>query len=452
MKPLPNNIEAERSVLGAALKDAKCLPGLLLLHPEHFYTPKHSILWSVIIHLYNSSEAVDLALVAAELMRRKSPVEKHANALEAIGGRAYMVDLIESVATTTKADAFAVMLIEAFSKRELIRAARDVLGQVDDDTISAIDIASQLGDRLLTATVDRREHKFERVGDLMVGVMSDLGKVETKEIKFGIPTGYSNLDKIMTCRKGELIIVGGRPSMGKTTFINCVASQQAALGYKVAVFSAETRSQEYALRTLMAESQVSGQRASRGELNEAEWDRLNKGVASIYRWSYWLDDTPGINIGSLVAKAQQLKQTEGLDILFVDYIQKLSTSENLDRRTEIDMYASKLKLLAQQLSIPVVVSSQLNRSCETRGRTWQDKRPQLSDLKETGGMEQDADIVLFLFRPDKYMKPSAKERPKYADIVEVWIKKQRNGATSDSPIDFYLEGPQTRLVEMGTLA
>lgn len=413
----PQNLEAEQSVLGAMLIDAEAVPKVAnLLHPEDFYADKHQQLYSAIITLFNRGEPVDLITIQDELRNRGQ--------LESVGGLTYLTSLINLVPTTANAEQYAMIVEQKATLRRLQVVARKIV----DECYGADDMEATLteAEKAVFAVTQRRNTKgYTHIKDALVDAYGRLEFLYSSKGKTtGVTSGFRDLDQMSSgFQKSDLIIIAARPSVGKTAFTLNVARNAAVIGKaKVMFFSLEMSAEQLAMRLLASEAAVDGHRLRTGQLQDQDWQRLGTGLATLAEADIFIDDTPNCSLPDLRAKARRVAQEHGLDMIVIDYLQLMTVptraGQQANRQQEISEISRSLKALARELNVPVIALSQLSRSVEQR----QDKRPMLSDLRESGAIEQDADMVAFLYRDDYYDPESEKK-----NRVEVIVSKHRNG-------------------------
>ncbi len=413
----PQNLEAEQSVLGAMLIDKEAVSAVAnMLRPEDFYADKHSKLYETIVALSNRGEPVDLITTQNEL--RKS------GHLEEVGGLNYLTSLINTVPTTANVQQYALIVEQKATLRRLQNAARRVVENCygPEDYESTLMEAEQ---SIFAVTQKRSVRGYIHIRDALVTAYGHLEFLYSSKGKTtGVPSGFRDLDQMTSgFQASDMIIVAARPSVGKTAFTLNVARNAAILGGKrVLFFSLEMGAEQLAMRLLASEAAVDGHRLRTGQLQDQDWHRLGSALSTLSESSIYIDDTPNVPLPELRAKARRVSQEHGLDLIIIDYLQLMSmpsrSGQNSNRQQEISEISRSLKHLARELKVPVIALSQLSRSVEQR----QDKRPLLSDLRESGAIEQDADIVAFLYRDDYYDPESEKK-----NMVEVIVAKHRNG-------------------------
>jgi replicative DNA helicase len=423
----PQDLDAERSVLGAMLlEEGAAAETFALIHPEDFYRPAHGFIFEAMTALYERSEPIDEVTVAAQLGQKGS--------LEKVGGAAYLATLTESVPTAANISYYARIVHSRALTRRLIQAATQIAGSGYEGK-GDIDVLLDEAEAKIFEITSAREHRaFVPIKEIVKDSFSLIMKAyERKESITGLPTGFVDLDdKTSGLQPADLIIVAGRPSMGKTAFALGVA-QNSAITTKtpVAVFSLEMSKEQLVMRMMCSEARIDSQRMRRGMLKDHEWAKLAQAAGLLTEAPVYIDDTGSISVLEMRAKARRLQAESGLGLIVVDYLQLMRGRAGSEgREREISEISRGLKALAKELSVPVMALSQLNRSLEQR----QDKRPMLSDLRESGAIEQDADVICFVYR-DEYYNPDSDQK----GIAEIIIGKQRNGPTDTVKLKFTRE-------------
>ena len=424
----PQNLEAEQSVLGAMLIDRDAIAAVQnLLSADDFYSDKHQQLYQVMVDLHDRSEPVDAITVSAELKAR--------DLLEQIGGGPYLAYLMNMVPATTNVEAYALIVEQKAVMRRLQRAAR----KIQEDAYQADDLDSMLSqaEQAIFAVTQRRISRgYEHVREALMTAFEHIEFLYGhKGQPTGVPTGFKVLDRMTNgLQPSDLIIVAARPSMGKTAFCLNIARNAATEGTTVGFFSLEMSREQLALRLLSAEAAVDQHRLRNGELDDEHWGRLTNGLAKLSNTPIYIDDTPNIQLVELRSRARRLQAEHELGLIIIDYLQLMSLPERRrqqgNRQEEISEISRSLKQLARELRCPIMALSQLSRAVESR----QDKRPMLSDLRESGAIEQDADLVAFLYRDDYYDNDSEKK-----NVCEVILAKQRNGPVGSVELAFIKE-------------
>ena len=416
----PQNLEAEQSVIGGILLDNQALNSVLeVLHVEDFYSEAHRKIFAAIIELYDRNEPSDL-ITLSNILRSK-------NQLDQAGGASYLSTLADNVPSAANIDHYSKIVKEKSILRKLIGTATDILGKSYN---AGTDIDTVL-DEAERAIFDISENKirpaFSPFKDIIKESVKTIERLyERKELVTGVPTGFEKMDDITSgLQKSDLVIIAGRPSMGKTAFALNIA-QYAALeaNVAVAIFSLEMSKEQLALRMLSSEARVDSQRIRRGFLGEADWPRLISAAGRLSEAQIFVDDSSAITALEMKAKARRLKSTVDLGLIILDYLQLMRSGgyRETSREQEISEISRSLKALAKELNVPVIALSQLNRKLEDRTN----KRPQMADLRDSGAIEQDADLIAFIYRDEVYEK--SEENPEKG-MAEIIIGKQRNGPT-----------------------
>ncbi len=419
-RALPQALEVERAVLGAMLIDNMAINRVVEVLGDEtaFYHTPHRKIYAAIQKLSERGEPVDQVTLTAELLRRGQ--------LEDIGGAVLIAELASEMATAANAEYHAQIVLEKAQRRRLIAAATQTLTESYEETEDVREL------------IDRAEQRVFQIaeGELGKGVMSLASAIEEAYVAIeraheqpgaltGVTTGYTDLDEITAgLQSSDMIILASRPSMGKTALTLCMARNAAVKGSTpVLYFSLEMSTEQLAQRLLCAEARVSSHRLRTGRLSEEEWQRLSEWTGKLIEAPIYIDDTPAISVMELRAKARRAKSEYNIELIIVDYLQLMTASENFGSREQEIAYISRsLKALAKELDIPIVACAQLSRAVESRT----DKRPQLADLRESGSLEQDADVVMFLFRPEVYgiVDEEGNTQEGRAEII---LGKQRSG-------------------------
>ncbi|NDI36925.1 replicative DNA helicase [Chengkuizengella sediminis] len=411
----PQNIEAEQAVLGAILLDSEALiTALEIIKEDDFYKTSHQRIFEIIISLGEDQEPIDLVTVTARLQDKQW--------LDGVGGVSYLSELANAVPTSANIDYYAKIIEEKSILRKLIRTATQI---VSNGYTSSEDISNLLGEaeqKILEISNRRQNNGFVAIKDVLMDVFEQVEFLYNHKGGIsGVPSGFTDLDKMTTGFKpNDLIIVAARPSVGKTAFaLNIAQNVGVRAKETVAIFSLEMSASQLVQRIICAESNVDAGRLRTGALEEDDWEKMTMAIGALSEANIFIDDSPGITVSEIRSKCRKLKQEHGLGIILIDYLQLIHGRGNGDnRQQEVSEISRNLKALARELEVPVIALSQLSRGVEQR----QDKRPMMSDLRESGSIEQDADIVAFLYRDDYYDKESEKK-----NIIEIIIAKQRNG-------------------------
>ena len=413
----PHNEEAERSALGAVMLNKEVLLDVTEeVKPEDFYNESHREIFDAIMNLYRENTAVDMLTVCEELNRRKT--------LDMVGGRAYIATLTAEVPSTANAGEYAKIVSEKAMLRRLITAAEDITIKGYDDKMAAEELLDYAEGDIFRIAQKRQRNDYAKIQDVLMKNLRIIDQaVQNKGQVIGLPTGFKQLyEKTSGLQPSDLIIVAARPGMGKTAFALNIAQQSAVkAGASVLIFSLEMSQEQLGQRLIAMQARVESEKLKKGTLDLKDWDRINFALNELNNTKIVIDDTPGISIMEMRNKCRRLKAEQGLDLIVVDYLQLMTFDGRADsRQQEISALSRHLKLLAREMNCPVIVLSQLSRAPELR----QDKRPMLSDLRESGSIEQDADIVMFLYRDDYYNENT--EKP---GVCEINIAKHRSGPT-----------------------
>ncbi len=414
----PHSAEAEKSVLGAAMLSKDALFDVMeVVKPADFYDENHKEIFQAMIDLNRKNAPVDALTVAEELKKR--------NSLEMVGGRAYIASLSSMTPTTSNAMEYGKIVAEKASVRRLIETADDIVTKGYDGTMDANQMLDYAESGIFEISQARQKGQYSHIRDVLVENLAIIDRAEQMDGGLtGITTGFSKLDEMTSgMQKSDLIILAARPAMGKTAFALSLARNAAVKGKaSVMIFSLEMAKEQLTQRLLSMESKVDLQTLKTGRLERRDWDDLNVALDILSNSNIHIDDTAGITIMEMKSKCRRLKAEAGLDLVIIDYLQLMNPEGKADSRTqEISVISRNLKLLARELDCPVLVLSQLSRAPEQRT----DHRPMLSDLRESGSIEQDADIVIFLYRDEYYNKEDT-EKPGECEVI---VAKHRSGPT-----------------------
>ena len=420
-RALPHNLEAERSVLGAILINNHAFnQAAEVIDAQDFFRDAHRRIFEKMITLTDRSDPVDLVTLKDELAR--------AGELDEVGGPAYISALTDGVPRSANIEHYARIVKEKSTLRRLIQSATDVLSRAYDAEEDADSLLDEAERSIFQIADDRMRSGFVRVSELADSGYQLIEQLQQQRgLVTGVPTGFVDLDEMTSgFQPSDLVIVAARPSMGKTSFVMNIAMHCGIeAGKTVGVFSLEMSKEQLFLRILTSEARVDAHRFRGGFLGEQDYARLVQAFGRLHEAKVFIDDTPSAGILEMRAKARRLKLEHGLDMLVVDYLQLMQGRGRFDnRQQELASISRSLKILAKELQVPILALSQLSRAPETRG----DHRPQLSDLRESGALEQDADVVLFIFREEMY-PVEGQPNPESEGIAEIIIGKQRNGPT-----------------------
>ena len=422
----PQNLEAEQAVLGGVLIDPTAMHKIAeVLTPIHFYREGHALIFEGMLDLYEDGEPIDVVTLT-ERLRKKQQLEK-------VGGATYLSALAGGVITAANVSNYARIVHEKALLRSVINKGTEIAARAYDFTEDVERLLDEVEQSIFQISGSRIKPSFFDLNKIIKENIKTLeAAYQRKEVVTGVPSGFKDLDKITAgFQPGDLIIIAGRPSMGKTALALDVCRHAAVLGrVPAAIFSLEMSKEQLGLRMLCSEARVDSSSARTGFLEEGDFMRLIEAASELSEAPLYIDDTPALTILEVRAKARRLMLKKGIGLIVVDYLQLMRGRHNVDRREqEISEISQGLKALAKELSIPVIALSQLNRKVEER----HDKRPLLSDLRESGAIEQDADVIAFIYRDEVYNKSD--DNPNRG-IAEVIVGKQRNGPTGNIKLAF----------------
>jgi replicative DNA helicase len=425
----PQALDLEEAVLGALMLEKQALNAVVeFLKPEHFYAEAHQEIYGAIIELFKSSEPVDMRTVVNQLRKNAK--------LELVGGAYYIAELTAKVSSAANIEYHARVVIEMAIKRDLIKIASQIHQDAYEDTTDVFELLDKTEQSIFEISDSNLRKNYDNMKNLMYRAIQELQKLkEHKDGLTGVPTGFSALDRMTSgWQNSDLVIIAARPGMGKTAFV-VSAMRNAAVEFKrpVAIFSLEMASVQLVNRMISAEAELDSEKIKKGQLLDHEWQQLVHKTNRLSAAPIFIDDTPALSILELRAKCRRLKAEHNIELIIIDYLQLMRGDSAGNREQEIASISRALKGIAKELSVPVIALSQLSRGVETRGG---DKRPQLSDLRESGSIEQDADIVMFLYRPEYYKITVDEEGMPTQGMGEVIISKHRNGSTGTVKLKF----------------
>ena len=432
----PHDLEAEQAIIGSMLTDKDAvISAIEVLKEDDFYREDNKAIYSAILNLYNRAEPIDIITVKAEL--------ESMGKFEKVGGLEYLAELPEKVPTTANAMKYIKIVEEKSTLRRLIKTANEIIELGYSPTEDVEDIMEGAEKKIFNIMQDKSQKSYTPIKDALVESFTKLEELYNRNHHItGVPSGFTELDyRTAGFHGSELILIAARPAMGKTAFALNIASNAALKGNTaVAVFSLEMSKEQLVNRILCSESMVDSNKVRTGKLEEDDWTKLAGTIGPLSEAEIYIDDTPGINIMEIRAKCRKLKLEKNIGMVVIDYLQLIQGSGNRrsgSREQEISEISRSLKILAKELDVPVIALSQLSRAAEQRP----DHRPMLSDLRESGAIEQDADIVMFLYRDDYYNQDSEKK-----DIAEVIIAKHRGGSTGT--VELLWLGSYTKFVNL----
>ena len=427
----PQAVDIEMAVLGAMLLEKEAISKTVeILDDSAFYKPVHQSIFKAMVGLFEKNEAVDSITIVEELRRRGQ--------LDEIGGPVYISELTMRVTSAANVEYHAKIVLEKALLRNLISASSEVTSRAFNETEDALDLLDEAEQKIFQISEKRMKKSFLSMRDAVFNTMEMLESIHGKHSGVtGVPSGFSRLDiETGGFQPSDLVIIAGRPSTGKTALV-LSAARNAAIdhGIPVGFFSLEMSSQQLVLRLICAEARVNAHSVRTGRLPDGEWRKLSTQIGKLHVAKIFIDDTPALGILELRAKARRLKVEHNIGMVIVDYLQLMQGPKTAQsREQEISMISRSLKALAKELNIPVLALSQLNRAVETRS----DKRPVLADLRESGAIEQDADVVLFVHRPEMYGIKS-EDNKSVEGVADIIIGKQRNGPTGEVQLSFIKE-------------
>ncbi|MFT4737657.1 MAG: replicative DNA helicase [Cyclobacteriaceae bacterium] len=443
----PQAVDIEEAVLGALMLERDALSNVVdILKVESFYREAHKHIFQAIVDLFNNSEPVDIKTVVHQLRRMGK--------LEEVGGAYYVADLTTRVNSAANIEYHSRIISEQSIKRELIRISSEIQRDAYEDTIDVFNLLDKAEQSLFDISESHIRKNYDKMSDLLRKAIEQIEeRKDKKDGLTGVPSGFTALDRITSgWQPADLVIIAARPGMGKTAFVLSTL-RNAALDFNapVAIFSLEMSSVQLVNRLISAEAELESEKIKRGELADYEWEQLLHKTNKLSESPIFIDDTPGLSILELRAKARRLVAQHGVKLLIIDYLQLMtgdtSKSGGGNREQEIASISRALKGIAKELNVPVIALSQLSRAVETRGG---DKKPQLSDLRESGSIEQDADMVMFLYRPEYYGITQGEDGTPLNGMAEVIIAKHRNGRLDTVQLKFI--GKFTKFADLDQLA
>ena len=429
----PQAIDLEQVVLGAMMIDKKGVDEIIdILSPEVFYKDAHQHIYDAVRALFENGEPIDLLTVSQQL--------KQMGKLDQAGGDYYLIQLTQKVSSSAHIEYHARIILQKYIQRSLIKISNEIIEEAYDETTDVFDLLDNAESKLYEVTQGNIKRSSETAQSLVIQAKKKIEEISNKEGLSGIPSGFDRLDKLTSgWQASDLIIVAARPGMGKTALTLSMARNIAVgQGIPVAFFSLEMASVQLITRLISSETGLSSEKLRTGNLEKHEWEQLNVKVKSLEKAPLFIDDTPSLSIFDLRAKARRLASQHGIKMIIIDYLQLMTaggSQKGGNREQEISMISRNLKALAKELMVPVIALSQLSRAVETRGGS---KRPLLSDLRESGAIEQDAEIVSFIYRPEYYKidEWDDEERSPTEGQAEFIIAKHRNGGLENIRLKF----------------
>jgi replicative DNA helicase len=431
----PQVLDLEEAVLGAMMIDKKGVDEVIdILQPDAFYKDAHKYIFEAIVTLFNDSQPIDLLTVSAQLKKMAK--------LDIAGGDFYLIQLTQKISSSAHIEFHSRIILQKFIQRSLIKISSEIIEESYDETTDVFDLLDKAESKLYEVTQGNIKRSSETAQSLVIQAKKRIEEIAGKEGLSGIATGFEKLDKVTSgWQPSDLIIIAARPGMGKTAFVLSMARNISIdFGHAVALFSLEMSSVQLITRLISSETSLSSEKLRTGKLEKHEWEQLSVKVKDLEKAPLYIDDTPSLSIFDLRAKARRLKSQHNIKIIIVDYLQLMTAGGSNgkgigNREQEISTISRNLKALAKELEVPVIALSQLSRAVETRGSS---KRPLLSDLRESGAIEQDADIVSFIYRPEYYKidEWDDDEHSPTHGQAEFIIAKHRNGSLENVRLKF----------------
>jgi replicative DNA helicase len=429
----PQALDLEEAVLGAMMIDKKGIDDVIdILHPDAFYKESHQRIYKAIIKLFETSQPIDLLTVSNQLRTQAD--------LDFIGGDFYLIGLTQKVSSSAHVEFHARVILQKYIQRRLITISNEIIQESYDETRDVFDLLDDAESKLFEVTQGNLKKSSEKSESLVKQALEKIEEISNKEGMSGVASGFYKLDEITSgWQPSDLVIIAARPGMGKTAFVMSMAKNIAIkFNQGVAIFSLEMSSVQLITRMISSETGLTSEKLRKGNLLAHEWEQLNVKVKDLSNAPIFIDDTPSLSIFDLRAKARRLVSQHDIKIVIIDYLQLMTSGANSksgNREQEISMISRNLKALAKELEVPVIALSQLSRAVETRGGS---KRPLLSDLRESGAIEQDADIVSFIYRPEYYKQTEWDDeaRSNCEGQAEFIIAKHRNGGLDNIRLKF----------------
>jgi len=429
----PQAVDLEEVVLGAMMIDKKGVDDVIdILHADVFYKPAHQHIYTAIFRLFENSEPIDILTVTNQLRKDEK--------LDIVGGDFYIVSLTQKVSSAAHIEFHARIILQKYIQRRLITISSEIINNAYDETVDVFDLLDNAETKLFDITQGNLKKSSEAAENLVSQALKKIEEISNQEGMSGVASGFSKLDDLTSgWQPSDLVIIAARPGMGKTAFVMSMAKNMAIdFDMPVAIFSLEMSSVQLITRMISSETGISSEKLRKGNLETYEWEALNVKVKNLAKAPIFIDDTPSLSVFDLRAKARRLVSQHGVRVVVIDYLQLMTAGNNKssgNREQEISTISRNLKALAKELEVPVIALSQLSRAVETRGGS---KRPLLSDLRESGAIEQDADIVSFIYRPEYYglTEWDDEERTPCEGQAEFIVAKHRNGGLDNIKMKF----------------
>ncbi len=439
----PQATDLEEAVLGALMLDKNAVAEVIdVLHPDCFYKDSNQKIFKAIHTLFHQTQPVDILTVTQQLRKTAE--------LEMAGGAYYITQLTNRVASAANIEFHARIVLQKYIQRELIRISSDTIRDAYEETSDVLELLDKAERNLFAIAESNIRKKYEDMHTLITKAIKEVEVAAKQDTGVtGVPSGFTDLDRVTAgWQKSDLIILAARPGMGKTAFVLGLA-RNAAVGFNkpVAFFSLEMSSIQLVNRLISSETEINTEKLRKGQLLDHEWQQLNKKVTPLTNAPIYIDDSPALSVFELRAKCRRLKAEKKIELIIIDYLQLMvggnDNNKNGNREQEISHISRSLKSIAKELEVPIIALSQLSRAAETRG---QGKRPQLSDLRESGAIEQDADMVMFIYRPEYYGLTETEEHEPTNNLAEIIVAKNRNGALKTVNLKFL--GHLTKFTDM----
>lgn len=434
----PQSVDLEEAVLGALMLEKNAITVISdILKPESFYKESHQLIFTAIRTLFSNAQPIDILTVTAELRKQAQ--------LEIVGGAYYITSLTNRVASAANIEYHARIIAQKFIQRELIRISTEIQRESFEDSADAFELLDSAERKLFEVSQGNIKRDYKQMNHIVREAIRDIEGLKDKQGGLtGVPSGFTKLDRITSgFQKSDLIILAARPGMGKTAMVLSLA-RNASLNSEVprgiAIFSLEMSNKQLVTRMISGETEISGEKLKRGTLAEHEWQQLNTKVARLAEAPIFIDDTPALSVFELRSKCRRLKEQNNVELIVIDYLQLMrgddSNNKNGNREQEVSYISRSLKALAKELDVPVIALAQLSRASEKRGAA---AIPMLSDLRESGSIEQDADMVMFIYRPEYYGISEFEDGSTTHGIAELHIAKHRNGSLDQVRLRFVHE-------------
>jgi len=425
----PQAIDLEEAVLGALMLDKEALTDVIdVLKPESFYREGNQVIFASILDLFQRSEPIDILTVTQELKKQGK--------LEEVGGAFYIAQLTNRVASSANVEYHARIIAQKHIQRELIKISSQTIEMAYDETVDVFDLLDSAEAKLFEVAEGNIRKSYEDMNKLLHKAVKQLEIISKQDGTSGVPTGFTALDRVTGgFQKSDMIVLAARPGMGKTAFVLSL-TRNASVDFKkpVALFSLEMTSLQLVNRLISSETEISADKLKKGNLEPHEWEQLNAKIGRLTNAPIYINDTPGLTVFELRAQCRRLKAEKDIQMVIIDYLQLMTAAgEKGNREQEISTISRAIKSIAKEINVPIIALSQLSRAVETRGG---DKRPLLSDLRESGAIEQDADMVMFIYRPEYYQITADEDGNSTEGMAELIIAKHRNGSTDNVKIRF----------------